>query len=292
MADNVGMQDIRGIDVDALAKGFADEELVFKRFVNISRTSAREIRWYQKTAGFLSEVTTSGMTSNFGNTDQYTRPTQIQQSWTRNTSYVLTFFFESPMISEQDLRDSDPDVLGTHVRDVTRKVMKDVNDHIYNTLTESQSPSNILSTAATATWDSATPSNIKIVTDIETAKRKIRAQNYEPTHLFLSPTDYGNMIIHFIETEGANVPGFTSQRVQDGVVEEILGLQVVVSNSVAADSAWVGAPARALTYKEFTSITARSFEEPMIGTKVRVKEEGVALLTDPNASHLTTNTQS
>jgi len=53
MADTSGMQDIRGIDIDKLAKGFADEENDFKNITTLSTTSAREIRWYKKTSGFL-----------------------------------------------------------------------------------------------------------------------------------------------------------------------------------------------------------------------------------------------
>lgn len=290
MADTQGQQDIRGQKRDLLVKGFADEELVFKSHVTVTSTGNREIIWYQKTAGFLSEVTTSGMTTNLGaNMSHGSRPTVLQQTWTRNTSYVKTFFFESPLISEQDMKDNDVMVMATHLRDVTRKVLKDMNDHIYNIMTENQSPTNILSTASTAAWDAA--SGQKIVTDIETGKRKIRVNNYEPTHIFLSPTDYASMIIHFIETEGANIPGFTSQRVQDGVIEEILGLRVIVSNSVAADSCAIAAPSRAVTYYEFTPLKSGEVVEDMIGTKVRVKTEGIATLTDPKAVHLTTNTQ-
>ena len=43
MADTSGQADIRGLDIDKLAKGFADEEILFKRFVTVSTTSAREI---------------------------------------------------------------------------------------------------------------------------------------------------------------------------------------------------------------------------------------------------------
>ncbi len=44
MADANAQADIRGIDIDKLAKGFADEEILMKRFVTNSTTSAREIR--------------------------------------------------------------------------------------------------------------------------------------------------------------------------------------------------------------------------------------------------------
>ena len=109
MADYSGQADIRGIDVDKLAKGFADEENVFKKFCVNSSTSAREIRWYQKTSGFLSaptnETQTSGATL-MANMPERARPAVVEQSWTRNTSYIRKYFVESPLISEEDIKDS------------------------------------------------------------------------------------------------------------------------------------------------------------------------------------------
>ena len=54
MVDTSGQAEIRGIDIDKLAKGFADEQNVMKKFVTLSKTKAREIRWYQKESGFSS----------------------------------------------------------------------------------------------------------------------------------------------------------------------------------------------------------------------------------------------
>lgn len=290
MADTSGQADIRSIYIDKMVKGFADEELVFDRYVTQTSTSARKVRYFQKTSGFLSSVTTTGTTANFGSgIDQLARPMVLRQTWTRNETEINTFFFESALISEQDIKDNDVNILATHLRDITRKVLKDVNDHIYNVMTENQTPVNIQTTASTAAWNAG--SGQKIVTDIETAKRKIRTYNYEPTHIFLSPTDYASMIIHFIENEGANVPGFASQRVQDGVIQEILGLMVVVSNSVAADSMCIANPKQAVTLYTFSDLRSAEIREEMIGSKFRVKKECLAVLTDPLAVHLTTNTQ-
>ena len=44
MADGNAQADIRGLNIDKLAKGFADIENIFKQFVQVSTTTAREIR--------------------------------------------------------------------------------------------------------------------------------------------------------------------------------------------------------------------------------------------------------
>ena len=137
MADQSAQADVRGLFVDKLVKGFADEENVFKQFCTVTSTSAREIRWFQKTAGFLDSVDTTAITaSQIANTSSKSRPVVVEQSWTRNTSYVKKYFVESPLISIEDIKDSDVDVLATNVRDLTRAVARKVDLRIFSVINE------------------------------------------------------------------------------------------------------------------------------------------------------------
>ena len=290
MADVAGQADIRDLFISRLLKGFADEVLTFKGLVTVTPTSAREIIWQQKTSGFLSGVTTTGMTTNIGaNMSQLSEPSIVRQSFTRNTSRIREFFHETPLISDADIKDNMVGLLAVHVRDLVRKIAYDVNSHIFDYLSGGRDGSlgNILSGNATNPWDgSAAP---KIVTDIERAKEAIREQNYEPTHLLLAPHDYASLMIELAETRASGVTAFASQKLVNGVITEVLGLQVVVSNSVTqrtSGNALVCAPSQAVTYYQFTDLTSRNIEEPMVGVKVRAKEEGVGTLTDPNASYM------
>jgi hypothetical protein len=49
-------------------------------------------------------------------------------------------------------------------------------------------------------------------------------------------------------------------------------------------------PQRSATWKSFTGIGSAVIDDPGIGKKIRVWEEGEALLTDPKSVHLTTDT--
>src|SRR3990167_7313318 len=112
---------IRGLDIDKLAKGFADEQLVLKKFLMNSTTKARELRWYQKTAGFLDSTDTTGITaSQIANTAFKARPVVVEQTWTRKSSYIRKYFVESPWLSDEDLKDTDVDLMATNVRDLVR----------------------------------------------------------------------------------------------------------------------------------------------------------------------------
>src|SRR3990167_3054142 len=128
--------------------------MILKRFVTNTTTSAREIRCYQRTAGVLDSTDTTGITaSQIANVAYGARPVVVEQSWTRNTSYIRKYFVESPMLTEEDIRDSDIDILATNIRDLVRAVENQIDKRIYDVLTESNgtvpAPSNINSTTGT-----------------------------------------------------------------------------------------------------------------------------------------------
>lgn len=294
MADTNAMADIRGIDIDKAVKGFADMEMQMKRFVTVSPTKAREIRWYQKTSGFLDSEDTTGITaSQIYNTSSKSLPVVVEQSWTRNTSYVKKYFVESPWISDEDIADSDVDILTGNLRDLTRAVQRQVDTRIWNVLSNAQSGTGINTNATNAPWNTASFTNVDIIEDLLEAKQNLREDGYNPEGaiLLINALDHKQIITWLISSKGSSIPAFASQRVQDGVVMELLGLQVVVDEIVTADYALVFVPKVAVTYKVFTPTTAAIISDPGIGKKIRVWEEGEAILTDPNATNLITNTR-
>lgn len=293
MAESIGQSDIRGIDIDKIAKGFADEENIFKRFCTVSNTSARELRWYQKTAGFISSTTTSGMTTALSDFVAYgALPTVVEQTWTRQTSYVKKFMLDTVWIPEEDIMDSDIDLLLAHVRDVTRAVERRVDRRIYNILTENQTASSIGTSAAVGTgWDDTTNGNPLL--DVLSGSAWIRSQGYDISNLVLliRPTDYKNAVNFFTSVKGSSVPQFSSGLASgDQSLFKIATARVVVSENVVADSVCLFVPQRAITWKAFAPVSARVLVEEGVGRKVRVWEEGEALLTDPKSVFLITNT--
>lgn len=292
MADGQGQAEIRGIDIDKLAKGFADEDNIFKKFVTVSKTKAREIRWYQKTSGFVDTATTSGITSSFiENVAQKARPYVAEQTVTRNTSYIKKYFVESPWISIEDIKDSDPDMLAMHVRDLTRGVARKVDKRIYNVITESQSPTNILNTAAEGTgWDDTTNGNP--ILDILNGQMKIRQNGYNSKEaiIVMNSIEHKHLINYLITTKGSSIPQFASAQVEKHVVMELLGNRVIVSENAITDSVAQWIPSRSATFKTFIGMTAAVKTDEGIGKKIRIWEEGETILTDPKSVHLITDT--
>ena len=292
MADSSGQAEIRGINIQKLVTGFADEASLLKGLVRKSPTEAREIRWYQKTAGFLDSTDTTAITdSRIANTASLALPTVVEQSWTRKTSYVRKYFVESPTISEEDIKDSDVDILATNIRDLVRAVANQVDIRIYNVITESLSPSDILTTASVADgWDDAVTGNP--ILDIMIGNRKIRAQSYDTNGivLYINPIEHQNLLNYLINVKGSSIPSFSSQKVVTGQVMEILGNRVIVSQNATTDYALQFIPNTSAAWKSFMPLTSAVINDEGIGRKIRIWEEGEALLENPKSVHLITDT--
>lgn len=296
--DSSAEADIRGLDIDKLAKGFGVEAHLMKKFVTVSKTKNREIRWYRKGISLatamnpLDSPDTNAITaSQISNVSFKARPFVVEQKWERQTSYVRKFFVESPMISMEDIKDNDVDVLATNVRDLVRGVAFQVDRRIYDVLTEATvsgtpNPTNVNTTAATAGW--ATTATCDPIKDLLVGKRKIRAAGYDPEGniTLMNELEHQSLLVYLISVKGSSIPQFASEKVRTGVVMELLGCKIVVSHNATADWVIQWVPDRACTFKSFMPITSVVMTEPGIGKKIRVWEEGEALLTDPLAVHV------
>lgn len=289
MADSSAQGEIRGINIQKVATGFADEALKLRRFVSNSSTKAREIRWYKKTAGFLDSSDTTDITaSQIANTSSKSMFPVVEQSWTRTTSYIRKYAVTSPMLSIEDLKDNDVDILATNVRDLVRAVGNQVDIRIYAAITGDGS---LGTGAATADgWDdSATGDPIK---DILLAKETIRIARYNPDGgvLYIHPTEHSHLVEFLISVKGSSIPNFSSEKIKSGVVMEILGLNVVVSLNATTDQALVFVRNTIGTWKTFMPLKTAIIDEPGIGKTIRVWEEGEFLVQNPGAGYLITDT--
>jgi len=288
MADTSGMAEIRGINIDKLAKAYEDEALVFKKLVNNRPTSAREIRWYSKTSGFL----TATSPAKIANVAQGARPFVLEQSWTRTTSYVRKYMVESPTITMEDESDNDVNLVLTNLQDLTSAVAYQVDSRIWNVITENQSPVNINSVTATAAWDAASGQNP--IEDILEAKQDIRENTKRPLNngvLLVSAKGEKDLLTWLITSKGNYITEFTSKKVQDGVLMTLVGLKIIVSENVTADYAAVGDLKMAASWLTFKPITSTIINDEGIGKKIRVWELGECILERPKYMALISNTE-
>ena len=282
---------IRGLDVDRLAKGYAEVDYIFKRYCNVSTMKGDSIRWYQETYGDLDATSPSTLLSS-----RLGEPETLEAEWTRNTSYPKKYFVRSN-ISVEDIQSADLDVLRTTVRKLTRAIVKQVDAHIWDVMSESQSPSLIQTFATTAVggdqWDAADYA-ADIMKDLMRAKKMIRNYDYDPEGaiLMLDPTGYESLVNWLVSGKGTYWTEFGSEKIKTGEVMKICGLKVVVSNNVTTDYAMVFVPQRATTFKQYMPTKSVVIDEPGMHKEVRVWEAGVAYNTDPKAIVLITGINS
>ena len=276
---------IRGLDIDKMIKGFALTEYIFKNMVSNSMTDGDSVRWYQETAADLTLTSPSTME---------TSPLSIfenaEVSWTRNTSYPKKYAIEGT-ISREDIKGADIDVLARTILRLTRAVVKKVDSVIYNAMSEDQSPSTIGTAAATGNgWDDTTNGNP--ILDIMAGLQNIAENDYDTAGVVvaMNPKNYKDLLNYVITVKGSSIPGFASDKVQSGVVGTLVGTKLVVSNNVVADSVWMGLPSQAVTWKSFENLHAETENIMGKGTKIAVWCNGCAILTDPKAAYLITDT--
>jgi len=295
MAEGSGQDTIRGIDIQKAATGFADEEFIFKNFCIQTTTDAREVRWYSKTTTTLDSTDTTGITaSQIMGVSQLALPDVVEQGWTRNTSYVRNFKVESPWISEEDIQDSDPDIWATNIKDLVRAVASQVDKYIWNVITEVPNggalptPTNINYTmqARGTGWDDLTNGNP--ILDLVSGATSIRTNSYDISNLIavIHPTQYKFLLNYLITVKGSSVPQFASNKVSDGVLTNIVGNRIIVSNNCIDGYVVQLVPQMSAKWKSFKALTTAQKIEELIGRKIRIAEEGVCLLEHPKSVHL------
>ena len=288
MVETSGMAEIRGINIDKLAKGFAEQDFIFKPLLENTTTSARECRYYLETAGDLDSTDTTGMTtSRLKGMSQLALPEVVEQSWSRSTAYVKKYFVESPWLSYEDVKDSDIDILARNTHKLTRAIAQQVDIDCINAITQNYSPSTILTSAAVGTgWDDTTNGNP--ILDLLSGSAAIAGYHYNTAGLssVMNQAEYKNLLNYIIAVKGSSIPTFASDTARSGTVMTIVGQKIVVTPNITAGYVLQVVPKTCGTWKSFTPITAQTKEEVGIGVKIRVWEEGVAFLTDPHAVHL------
>ena len=152
---------------------------------------------------------------------------------------------------------------------------------------------NTIAISAGSEWDSATVANRDPVKNILDSIQMIRADNLDPLngngYLVVNGTDYTNIISN---SKIINNPTFkTADVVSAGVVGEICGLKIMVTEVVTADKAYVIIAKEGLTWKEATPLTVVQIEDQGIKTTIRAFERGCVQIPSPNAVCLITNTR-
>lgn len=298
MADTTGQADIRGIDVNKLATGFAREfPSPLRSIIRNATTTARELRWWKQTAGFIDTTDTTGMTdSRIGYQSELSLPEVVSATMTRQSSYVKIFKANSQSISEEDKKDSDPDIYGAHVIEIVRAIQRQVEQRIYDVVGEATTsgtpnPTNVPTAAATADgWnDTATGDPIA---DINAGIESLKLYSYDTSNVYLcmNQAEEKHLKNYIINVKGSSIPTYSSDQVTKSNIMNILGCKVIVSPLFTTDYVLMVTPAAAV-WKSFSPLKASEVYDEITGSyKIVAKESGECLLENPNAAYWITDT--
>ncbi len=141
-------------------------------------------------------------------------------------------------------------------------------------------------------WDAAAEATRKPISDILKGIQNMSENNYDVLrngYLLLTPHDYRALMEN---SKIINNPSFkTADVVSNGVVGQIAGLKIIVTNSVTDDQAMIIMGQRAATLKSAVSMTSAVIPDPGIKNTIRAWEIGVIQVTDPLAIYVITDTQ-
>ena len=278
MVETSGQALIRGIDITKGAVAELEEALIFKPLIPSSPTKAREIKFHQKTSGYLT-LTAPAKSSNIA---PGARPFVTESSFTPVTKYSIKYMLDSPMINLEDESDSEVQVFRDNAKDVVESIANDVDNDIWNVISEDQTPVNINTIAATATWGAA--SGQDPFEDLMDCKRIIRQQTKRSIKngvLLINAQAEKDLLVWLVSVKGSSIPNFASEKVGSGTLSGIAGLSVIVSENVTATFGMVADLKQAAKYRQFKPLQTWIINEEGIGRKIRVSTNGVAILTKP-----------
>jgi len=289
MAEAAGQVQLRAENVTKAVTGFALQEYVMKQLCLVQSSSSWKETYFKETAADL----TGGTGSEVKGIPRLANFPYGEVTWTEASSRHLKHGMET-RISWEDAKTDDVDVIARSLLRIARAVTKSVDEEIWDTITEDQSATTINSVSITAgsEWDSATIANRDPIQDILNAKKEIAEDNYNPDkngYLLLNPKDFANLL------GNANVRNagqfYTDDVTRNGRVGFLLGLKVLVSNSVTTDFAAVVVGQEAATWKTAAPLSVKTIEDAGIGYTIRAWEVGTCQLKNPEAVCLIDNTE-
>ena len=287
MVDGAGQAEIRGLNIDKVSKDMFEEALIIKGELKAESTDSRQIRWYQKTSGYLTTTTPAKIS----NIPYGARPFVLRQTWTRNTSFTKKYLLDSEMIDMEDETDSDVQVFLNTSEDITGAVANDLDGDVWDVVSENRTPTNINDVTSTAAWNAASGQNP--YADVSEAEQLIREQTKRNPILkiYLNAKDHKSLKDWLVIVKGSSIPGFSSQLIENKPLLMFDNKQVIISENITQDFAMVANLERGATYKTFKGLTTSIITEEQVGRKIRVGFNGIALLVRPKYIALISNTQ-
>ena len=285
VAETVGESTLRAEFIDKTIKAIALREYVLKDLCTVESSSAWTETYYRETNTDPTDITTGGGASVKIKGVPRLSPFPFgQASWTKVSGVNQKYACEG-LISYEDELMSNISVIQRTLLRVARAPVLAVDSDIAALMLASAG--NVVTISAGNEWDSATVANRTPILDILNAIQEIRADNLNVLngngYLCVNGRDFTNLISN---SQVINNPTFKSGVMENGVVGEICGLKIKVTESLefgTPDKAYVVIAKEAMTWKTVVPLTTMTIEDPGIKKTIRAWELGQPQMVVPNA---------
>jgi hypothetical protein len=287
MADTDREADLRYENIDRAVKAVAALEYKLKTLCTIDTSSAWTETYFRETND---DEVDGGTGSKIRGVPQMAPFPFFDVSETKVQSVIQKYAGESIISIEAEQTATIP-MLQRKIYRLTQKITYQVDKAIEAVM--SASAGNTFAITAGNEWNSATVANRDPIYDILYGINMLRADGIDALngngYLVVNGTDYTNIISN---SKVLNHPTFQSvSAVQNGVVNTLAGLKIMVSETVTPDQAYIVVSKMALTWKQATPLTTKTIDDPGKSTTIRAWERGVCQIPVPNAVCKITNTR-
>jgi len=279
-----GDLNLRKENISKIVTGFALQSYIFKESLIVNTSNSWKEKFFVETAADL----TGGTGSAVRGVPRLANFPYGEVNFDPQTRSLEKYGMEG-VISWEDARTNEIDVIARTLLRIGRAVAKAVDDEIYQQVTTNAG--NTVTVSAGNEWDSATIANRDPIQNILDGQKLISQSNYDiysSGELWLNPKDFANLM------GNANVRNagqfYTADATKKGRVGMLLSLKILVSNSVTADEAIILVAKESGTWKSAAPLTVVTIEDPGVKFTIRAWEVGVTQITNPNAICKISNT--
>jgi len=287
MADTWREADLRKEFIDSAVKAVSKDLSILKSLCTVDSSSAWTESYFRETND---DSTGGGTYSSISGIPQMAPFPFVQVTETKVSS-VMKKYGDETVISLEMQKEATVPMLQRHILRMGRKINWQIDSDI-NTLI-SASFGNTVALTAGYEWDAAVVANRDPVKDLLNGIQMLRADGIDCLdgngYLVVNGTDYTNIISN---SKILSHPTFkTVSAVENGVVNQVVGLSIMISEAITADTAYIIHKGETLIWKQVEAMQTVQIEDPGKSTTIRAWEIGCPQLQVPNGVCKFTNTR-
>jgi len=286
MADTDREAELRKEYIDTAVKAVVKVKEKWKALCAIDTSSAWTESYFRETNDDTSD---GGTGSPIRGVPQYA-PFPFFDVTETKVSSVIQKYAGTSVISLESQQNATVPMLQRKIYRLGRKIVYQIDLAIEADV--STNAGNTVAIAAGHEWDSATVANRDPIKDILDAIQTLREDGIDALngngYLVVNGTDYTNIISN---SKVINHPTYDAGIMKNGQVGHLLGLNIVVSEAVTADQAYVLVAKQGMVWKQAEGLKVVTIVDPGLKTTIRAWERGVFQLQAPNEVCKITNTR-